>query len=311
MAKIITQDSITVFAGGKAHIIRKENRRFSEVCNAITRGDSEDRLAELIDVATTITNSFGDSVSVISGKVYFKGEEIHNVVVDRILSFIDKGLPHEPLVKFLERLLQNPSHHSVRQLYGFLEKENLPITDEGYFLAYKAVTYQYLDKHTRTVDNTPGANAVPPMPRYKVDDNPDSHCSTGYHVGALPYVQGFASGYGSVTGDKIVVCQVDPANVVSVPNDCNGEKMRVTHYLVLCDYNGPLPSDYQSDEGLFKTTSEHHFYRRVEWRDEVNNGDTELGYEDWVQFKLETEDSDDDDSCDDDDVCSHCGCDRG
>jgi hypothetical protein len=187
-------------------------------------------------------------------------------------------------------------------------KENLPITDDGCFLAYKAVTNQYLDKHTRTVDNTPGSNAVPPMPRYKVDDNPDSHCSTGYHVGALPYVQGFASGYGSVNGDKIVVCQVDPANVVSVPNDCNGEKMRVTHYTVLCDYNGPLPSDYQSgDDLLLDYTAEHDLYRRVEWRDEVYNGDTELGYGDWVQFKIATENSENDD----DDKDDTCGCSGG
>jgi hypothetical protein len=303
MAKIITQDSITVFAGGKAHIIRKENRRFDEVYDAVGNGEGDDRLAELIDIATTITNEFGDNVSVISGNVYFKSERVHNVVVDRILAFIDKGLPYDSLVKFLERLLQNPSHHSVTQLYGFLEKENLPITEDGYFLAYKAVTNKYLDKRTQTVDNTPGANAVQPMARYKVDDNPDSHCSTGYHVGALPYVQGFASGYGSPNGDKIVVCQVDPANVVSVPNDCNGEKMRVTHYIVLCDYNGPLPSDYQSNDGLFSPTKDHDVYTRIEWRDEVNNGDTELGYEDWVQFKIETEDSDDDD-----DTCDSCGC---
>lgn len=282
MAKIISQNSITVFAGGRAHIIRSENRRFEEVLDAMANGADDDQLADLIDVATAV-RSFGDGkIQVIGGKVYFGDEEVHNVVVDRIIRFISEDLPHTPLIRFLERLMTNPSKNSVDQLYVFLEKNNLPVTEDGHFLAYKAVTNDYKDKHTQKVDNAPGLDAITPMRRNEVDDNPNSHCSYGYHVGALTYVKGFACGYGSPIGDKIVVCEVDPSNVVSVPNDCNGEKMRVTYYKVICDYNGPLPDDYQNTDSLVSS-----------------NDDCDSDSDD---------DSDDDGYCSDCDSHQYCSC---
>lgn len=36
------------------------------------------------------------------------------------------------------------------------------------------------------------------------------------HVGSLEYVRGFASGYGSEGGDRIVIVEFDPADAVSV-----------------------------------------------------------------------------------------------
>jgi predicted RNA-binding Zn-ribbon protein involved in translation (DUF1610 family) len=111
----------------------------------------------------------------------------------------------------------------------------MPITCEGTFLACKGVREDYKDCHTGTIDNRPGA-VIPPMDRSEVDDNPNNHCSNGYHCGAWDYAKSF--------GARVVLVEVDPADVVSVPSDYNAQKCRVTWYKVLSDMlepvNGPL-----------------------------------------------------------------------
>jgi hypothetical protein len=61
------------------------------------------------------------------------------------------------------------------------------------------------------------------------------------HVGSLEYVRGFACGYGTEGGDRIVIVKVNPADVVSVPYDCQNQKVRTCKYEVLREYTGPLP----------------------------------------------------------------------
>ena len=70
------------------------------------------------------------------------------------------------------------------------------------------------------------------MPRSEVDENPDNHCSSGFHVGAWEYASSF--------GERVVLVEVDPADVVSVPNDYNAQKCRVTKYKVLSDLTAPI-----------------------------------------------------------------------
>ena len=60
-----------------------------------------------------------------------------------------EGLPFEPLVKLFENLMKNISYQTRTQLYDFLEHKNLPITEDGCFLAYKAVNSDYKDKYSR------------------------------------------------------------------------------------------------------------------------------------------------------------------
>ena len=61
------------------------------------------------------------------------------------------------------------------------------------------------------------------------------------HVGSLEYVRDFACGYGTENGDRIVIVKCNPKDVVSVPHDCNFQKVRTARYEVLGEYTGPLP----------------------------------------------------------------------
>jgi len=85
--------------------------------------------------------------------------------------------------------MSNPSMTSRNELFLFLEAANLPITEDGCFLAYKAVTSDFKDKHSRKFDNSPGVTLE--MPRRDVDDNREQTCSYGFHAAAYEYAKGF------------------------------------------------------------------------------------------------------------------------
>lgn len=60
------------------------------------------------------------------------------------------------------------------------------------------------------------------------------------HTGSIEYVKNFASGYGRPGGDRIVVVEFDPADVVCVPRDCDQQKIRCTQYKVVEEFKGVL-----------------------------------------------------------------------
>jgi len=135
-----------------------------------------------------------------------------------------EGFPIEPMVMFMDNLYQNPSKRAVDELYGFLERGNLPITPDGHFLAYKRVREDYTDCHTGKMDNSIGQ--VVEMERYDVDDNKDNTCSTGLHFCSKEYLSGFG-------GARTVIVKINPADVVSIPSDYNQTKGRACRYEVV------------------------------------------------------------------------------
>jgi hypothetical protein len=139
--------------------------------SAIKSQDDPSHIADLFRTANAVKRYTKGAVEVSAdgSALFYKGEEINNVVVDRILKFMGAGLPVDPLIKFLERLLANPSRRSVEELYRFLEHEKLPITENGTFLGYKGVRENYLDVHSGKFDNSPGQTHE--MARRLVDDD--------------------------------------------------------------------------------------------------------------------------------------------
>lgn len=110
---------------------------------------------------------------------------------------------------------------------------------------------EYTDKHTKTMVIKLGVPVY--MERKKCDSDPAKDCSYGLHVGATKYVESFGS-----NGDAVLVCLVNPANVVAVP-DYDHSKMRVSEYfpIALATYTDQkidiveqayFESDYQSHE---------------------------------------------------------------
>jgi len=238
-AKIASIDSngqgfITVVWDNTPFTIRSEEEFFPVALEAYKKEDWS-TLYQAMNPANYINEQYKHlDIAVVNGQVTYKGSVIHNAVTVRILDFIREKLNISHLVAFLQNLMENPSMASVNELYQFLEHKNIPITDKGTFLAYKSIRQDWTDWHTGRVSNKIGES--PRMARNLVDDNRRNHCSSGYHVGALEY----ATDFNNCSGRRIVICEVNPADVVSVPEDHNCQKVRVTGYTVVGEYDGPL-----------------------------------------------------------------------
>jgi len=276
---IFVDGNLTVIVKNKAHQVLPDHTNYKMIMDALPSA-TEDELLNLLDVDKAVELYSNGDVKVEGNKVLYQGEEVHGSISKRILEFMKNGLPFEPLVKFLENVMQNPSMQSQRELYDFLQHENLPVTEDGYFLAYKAVRSDFKDKFRGTFDNSVGN--VCEMQRAKVDDDRARGCSDGLHAGALSYV----ASYGSVeAGDNIVIVKINPADVVSVPNDCNCQKLRTCRYEVVGLYEGELERPlYQTTEDSYNEYDDYDYdYENEEaYDDEYDDEDYDEDY--WNQF---------------------------
>ena len=254
---MIVDGNLTVVLKNKSYQVLKDHFNYKAVVEALHTAD-EDTMLNLIDVQSAVASFSDGSVEVKNGVVFYDGEEVHSTITKRLLEFMKNGLPFQPLVNFLKNLMLNPSMQSQRELYDFLEHENLPITEDGHFLAYKAVRVyrgeSFMDKNGKTVNDGDfvdkytgksfrnNVGDFPSMSRSRVDDNRSVGCSAGLHAGSLKYVEGYAS------GDKIVIVKICPEDVVSVPSDENCQKVRVSFYQVVAEYQGVLNRPLYSEE---------------------------------------------------------------
>ena len=239
---------LTVVVDGKQHTILASNPLFASAVSAFQIKDL-DALMLALDPSRKFLNLYAkyEQIEVKDGSVFVDGETISSVVADRIINFLADGIDCLPIFKFITRLQLNPSKRAVDELYTFLEHKNLPYTESGTFLAYKAVRHDFTDKHTGKFFN--GVGEVLSMPRNKVDDDKNVGCSYGFHAGTLKYASEFACG-----SDKMVLVEIDPADVVSIPTDCEFQKLRTCRYKVVAEYERPL--DEHVYESRFSTEND-------------------------------------------------------
>jgi hypothetical protein len=249
--KIISPDPVTGFINividGKNYNIQASHPKFSDAITSIVNNDY-DEFMNIVDPASKLSKLYAsyEGIEVKDGSLYVFEEQVHGVIAERILGLLNIGLDCTNVFKFILKLNLNPSKRAVDELYTFLEHKNLPLTDTGNFLAYKAVRNNFTDKHTGKFLNT--VDSVLEMPRNKVDDNKEVGCSYGFHAGTVEYALGFACG-----DDKLVLVEINPADVVSIPTDCNFQKLRTCKYKVVGEYERPLeeaiyPSRYETDD---------------------------------------------------------------
>jgi hypothetical protein len=232
--------------------MQNTNASFDAAKKALVEERYED-LENLFDTAKAVVSFAEGNVVVQEGQVFYKDTPVANHVVDRIFAFMKEGLPHKPLLRFLDKLMANPSRRATNELYTFLEHKNMPLTPDGNFLAYKSVKPDWTDHHTGSFVNTVGATLE--MVRNGVCDDANVGCSSGFHAGSLEYAKNFFD----ASVSRLLVVEINPADVVSVPTDCSCQKLRTTKYKVVAEFERPLDeplndsySDYdegEDDEG--------------------------------------------------------------
>ena len=235
---IIAQESISILIDGRNAIIDSSQACFKDLKDAIIADDEED-VRHIVDKVNSIRLYTDSKVEVKGGCLYYNGQRVHNHLANRILEFMSQGLPYQPMLNFLENLLQNPSKQSIEELYIFLEHSKLPITPEGKFIAYKSVRDDFTDHRTGTYDNSVGK--VVSMARNQVCDKRDITCSEGLHFCSKEYFKA-----GMFTDGRFIVLEINPKDVVSIPNDYNNAKGRCCEYYVREEFF-PKVNGFQDD----------------------------------------------------------------
>jgi hypothetical protein len=230
--------------GGIQHTIRHGALNFAKAVDFYIAQNWEE-LINVISPENYIKKLYAkyEQIEVKDGNVFVNDEVIHSLDAQRIIECLAKGADATHIFKFVIRLQKNPSRRAVQELYKFLEHKNLGISAEGTLIAYKALRNNYTDKHTGKFDNSVGN--VLEMPRNKVDDDKEHGCSYGFHAGSLKYATEFASG-----NDRVVLVEIDPADVVSIPTDCEFQKLRTCRYKVISEFERPLEEHIPYDSSL-------------------------------------------------------------
>ena len=223
-----TTNGVTVVFEGIPYTISNTSTIYPSLMQAIRNhdplwalqliGSTKKRVEEAVRLSISLTYS--------GGCVYHQGKKIGGYAVSKLLGLLDSGKDATPLINFLTKVQANPDPEVIEHLYSFLEKGNMPITPSGDFLAYKAIRENWMDIHSGRFDNQIGSYVQ--VPRSKVDPNRHQTCSNGLHVCSYSYLPHFSHANGHV-----VVCQINPADVVAVPNDYDDAKMRVSAYWVI------------------------------------------------------------------------------
>ena len=238
MKFMLTNKKIIVFLPQNDQFVTfpETHKNYAEVYDFLVKSpDDEKGFLELfIKIATVAIEKYSNGdVEVNDGIATIDGLPLPVDVLQKLKELKADGYDWNDQRKFWGNCLLNPREESVADLFRFISNHNLTITEDGHFLAYKAITKDFKDKFTRTFDNSVGKTVT--MNREDVVMNPDVYCAAGLHVSNLRYATSFAD---HAAGDIIVLVDVNPQDVVSVPKDSNAEKIRTCAYKVVKVWDG-------------------------------------------------------------------------
>lgn len=238
---IRTPTGLTIMVNGKTFTVDSTHTNYNAIVDA-TREKRWNDIANLISITKTI-KKYVEPVAdygmrIVNGQIYIKDQLVGGIIAARILDMHRDGFDMLPMAKFLTNLYENPSNRAVEELYGWMEKNGITITDDGHLLAYKRVKYDYTSFYDGKTDNS--LHTVVSMPRNQVDDRSENTCSHGLHFCAQSYLPKYAGGKG-----RVLLLKINPADVVSIPTDYNFAKGRACKYYILDELKGDSRIDIE------------------------------------------------------------------
>lgn len=201
-------------------------------------------------VQQTISSSYylSNNLSVEDGILRFGEHYLEETLSAHMLSLLNESnVPKDEklwksYVRFLDNMFQNVNAEIRNQLFRWMDYENkagngFAITEDGCIVGYKGCKGSILEPYSSftgnaIVDGVEISGHIPnkvgsviQMPRSEVQFDPSVGCSFGLHVGTRDYAVGWAP--------ILLLVKVNPRDVVSVPYECDSQKMRVCEYTVL------------------------------------------------------------------------------
>ena len=232
----------TVILGGQPFMFDHTHPQYAGLVECVHAGDA-DEFVTLINTGNEIQSWSEGDFECRDGYLYFEGEQVASQPTSRVIEMIQQGFPHKPMLNYLTNLYDNVSERAVQESYTWSSHKGLPITDDGMMVGYKGVRPHVGDtikvkngelKDGDLVDIYTGktfrnnVGDVCTMKRRQVCDDHTKGCDTGLHVGTYEYACNWAGNAGVV-----VLVKFNPKDIVSVPSDCECQKMRVSEYEVM------------------------------------------------------------------------------
>ncbi|QQG33950.1 rIIB protein [Aeromonas phage ZPAH1] len=220
---------INCYVDGEAYTADSSHPKFEEARNVLIYENDVEKAVGLISVKRAIENYVNGDIKIEGNILTYKDVVLDTNMTRRIIESWKAGQDVSTLVEFLKNLVRNPRREAVYELFDFLKHNDIKITEDGHFLAYKRVTNDYLDIYTKSVDNSIGS--VPEMLPFEVDPDRNNECSSGYHVAAKSYIPN----YSHCPHDRVILCKVNPEHVVAIPHGYDHAKLRTWKYEVIED----------------------------------------------------------------------------
>lgn len=206
---------------------------FDKLENPHFTADEIKTLADWSNIKKALTSWAQGKLQIQGENVLFDGEALPETLNHFILTQFETSGDFNNFIKpwtnFIEKLRQVQSLEVYNTLHNFLKHNDLTINEDGDVLAYKVINTDWTDKYTGKIDNSLGQ--VVTMDRRAISSNPEQTCSYGLHVCSLDYLRNC---YANV-GDRLVQVTVDVRNIVVIPSDYKGTKVRCCEYKVIKD----------------------------------------------------------------------------
>lgn len=237
LSVIATNGNITLGYNGENIVVTKAKspELFEKILKKISKKVPDTKWVEdnFKSIKEQVEQKTDGVFSVKNNKVILKGTDVPvpEPILKKLMELEAEKKPILPLLRFWRKLATNPTKEAREDLYTFMEKNNIPITEQGDIVTEKGVSQRrnsfvgdLVDGHTGSIDNSVGSYVS--MPREEVNHDRNKTCSAGLHVAAPDFVR-------NNWNQKVIIeCIVNPKDVVSVPTDYNATKMRVCAYFV-------------------------------------------------------------------------------
>lgn len=236
---------VVVYSDGEPASIPGTHPNFDTILALLRSGTSDDEavktLVNTLHVAGTKLAALTDRVSVASFGVFFDGDPLRSELADVLTQLLEENREEDltAVAKFLENAAANQTFEGIDAMYRWITNKDLVLTKDGTFLAYKGVRFvgdnkiESITRGTAMVDGVVHEGAIPnpigsviSMPRSEVTSETSIGCGPGLHAGTYNYAKNFGGG-------NLILVEINPRDVVSVPSDSSFQKLRVSKYKVV------------------------------------------------------------------------------
>ena len=238
-------DGINLLIGKHSYHVGKDHVNYDRILALVRRNAKDKVILPLVSVKKGLASKkFGGTSDYfflgahhgVYAKFSWAKEPI--LMEPRLSKYVERlikaGFPVDALLAFAKRLYRNSSYLTVARLFGFLEKNELPIEPDGRFLAFIRVGYDYRDVELGIFDNSVGQKvrvARNSIPDYETD------LDFGFHVCSFADMDDFFKTSFDIQEpnpfDKKLAVKVDPVDVVFVPGSEGRQMVKVCAYEVV------------------------------------------------------------------------------